>query len=68
MDDFDRAAILEEQDRERALSLALKPIDDGFRRFDGTCIDCDDPIEVDRLAANPNAKRCEFCQSEAEQK
>ena len=30
------------------------------------CIDCDDPVQPDRLKAKPNAARCIFCQSQYE--
>ena len=30
------------------------------------CIDCDDPIDAERLAAQPRAIRCTHCQAEAE--
>ncbi|GKX57628.1 hypothetical protein SOASR030_37400 [Leminorella grimontii] len=29
---------------------------------DGVCVDCDQPIEVARLKANPCAERCIDCQ------
>lgn len=33
---------------------------------DGTCLDCAEPIEPERLAVQPNALRCVDCAAEAE--
>lgn len=50
----------------------LKNLDTALRRMDdgtyGTCIDCDAPIAIARLKANPMAVRCISCQAKYEQK
>lgn len=32
------------------------------------CLDCEDPIEADRRAANPSARRCLACQEARERR
>lgn len=34
----------------------------------GECIDCENPIDVRRLAAIPNAKRCAVCQHDSDKR
>jgi DnaK suppressor protein len=50
----------------------LKNLDTALRRMDdstyGTCVDCDAPIAIARLKANPMAVRCISCQAKHEQK
>lgn len=45
----------------------LAQIDAALRRLDddtfGDCLDCDEPIAVARLEANPTAARCVGCES-----
>ncbi len=57
----------ERSDRERlthrGLAAALRRIAAGR---DGRCTDCDTPIAVDRLRAQPEAGRCIDCQRSAE--
>ena len=72
MDECDVAAELQQQDREGALRVALREahrkesalIIDGER----CCLDCDEPIEPERLSANPDAVRCVFCQKKNERR
>lgn len=66
MDDADRASLLEQQARERALAEARRqPHEEPLYDDDGVriCIDCWDPIEHARLAAAPRTVRCIDCQS-----
>jgi DnaK suppressor protein len=49
----------------RNLDTALRHMEDGEY---GTCIDCDAPIAIARLKANPMAVRCISCQAKHEQK
>ncbi|MGB0683390.1 MAG: TraR/DksA C4-type zinc finger protein [Magnetovibrionaceae bacterium] len=37
-------------------------------RSNGFCGDCGEPIEADRLAIEPGAARCVYCQDQAEKK
>lgn len=49
----------------------LKNLETALRRMEngeyGTCIDCDAPIAIARLKANPTAIRCISCQAKHEQ-
>ena len=47
----------------RDIEAALRRINVGAY---GTCIDCDDEVEIDRLRAFPTAKRCLPCQANYE--
>ncbi len=69
MDDADRAQRLEELQRESALAAHGAPAETP-RTHHGTrmCLDCDEPIEAPRLAANPQAVRCVDCQRRHERK
>ncbi|MGA7438594.1 MAG: TraR/DksA C4-type zinc finger protein [Luteibacter sp.] len=70
-DDIDRSQEAEDIDRAQALHRALKVIEarsdmDGPSR-DGMCIDCDDPIEPERLAAlRGKTSRCSSCAHDLE--
>lgn len=65
----ERDTKMELQMRERklartlALNSALRRIKEGTY---GMCVQCDDPIEVDRVFAVPTAIRCARCQEEGE--
>jgi DnaK suppressor protein len=66
MDQLDDAAMLEQADRDRALSNQCahrEPEPDQWIE-DGVvlCIDCAEPVSQPRLAAKPNAARCIDCQ------
>jgi len=72
MDECDIAAELQQQDREGALRVALR---EAHRKekallIDGErcCLTCRAPIEPERLAANPRAARCVFCQRKHERR
>jgi phage/conjugal plasmid C-4 type zinc finger TraR family protein len=72
MDECDVAAELQQMDREGGLRVALRAarrkekalIVDGER----CCLDCEAPIDPDRLSANPDAVRCVGCQQRNERK
>jgi DnaK suppressor protein len=70
MDECDAAAELQQMDREGALRVALRtahrreqPLVIGGERC---CLDCEEPIEPERLSANPDAVRCVVCQGKRE--
>lgn len=68
-DVIDDAQRFEELRRDEALRQALR----GDRRTDVVfgvlaCLDCDDPIDADRLAARPSAVRCIICQEAHERR
>jgi RNA polymerase-binding protein DksA len=58
--DLDLAIVDMHVDEIRAIDAALIRIATGQY---GTCIDCNDEIELDRLRAQPTAKRCQPCQA-----
>ncbi len=67
-DVIDQAQAFEEMRRQIALREALK---DNDRRPDVcfriiACVDCDDPIDAERLEAIPAAVRCITCQEALE--
>jgi phage/conjugal plasmid C-4 type zinc finger TraR family protein len=72
MDECDVAAELQQMDREGGLRVALRAahhreqplVIDGER----CCLDCEEPIEPERLAANPGAVRCVGCQHKHERR
>lgn len=71
-DDIDRAQVREEADRARALDAARQRIADSFTPRDpdisGLCIDCDAPIEPERLRVlGRSTCRCASCAQEFEQ-
>lgn len=71
MDDIDYANQIAEDDRQRLLREALsKAKNEQPAMVDGIriCLDCDEPIAADRLAANPQAVRCMDCQRDIEKK
>ncbi|MBX3604756.1 MAG: TraR/DksA family transcriptional regulator [Piscinibacter sp.] len=48
----------------REVETALRRLEEG--RY-GLCMDCDEPVDPRRLAAEPFAVRCAACQTRAEQ-
>lgn len=67
-DAIDRAADLEQRQRDQAIKAALKrPIETPRQDENGRyCISCDIEIPAARLAAVPHAVRCISCQQECE--
>jgi len=71
MDDADRAKIIEQREREAAIEAALSKVmqapqhDRHGRRI---CLDCGDPIPMERLYAWPHAVRCVTCKLSWEQR
>lgn len=66
MDEMDRAQAQEQTDREMALAAMRERIDAALTprdpAADGLCIDCDQPIEPDRIAALRGCcSRCVDC-------
>jgi phage/conjugal plasmid C-4 type zinc finger TraR family protein len=72
LDEIDAAQARDEFFRATALSKALnrRPEDDDPLIIDGIrcCLDCEEPIPLARLKANPGAKRCTLCQSKKERR
>lgn len=68
MDDAERAAELQAHSNEVALHNHRNHAVKSQRKIDGeiVCMACDEPIQVERLRANPAAIRCIDCQSEYE--
>lgn len=71
MDDFDRAAALELETRQRALQNQLahsceteQPYEEDGIRY---CLDCGDQIPASRLQARPESVRCVDCKTIKEQ-
>ena len=64
MDDVDHAARLTDQEVERRLAEIRRQnaAHTGELPALRICADCDDPIEIARLAAQPQARRCIACQ------
>lgn len=68
-DDADHARQLEEWERGLRLGVVLaKPAEPPRRLAEPDCEACGDPIEPERLAAMPHARRCVFCQAERERR
>lgn len=65
-DIIDKAQDLEEKQRAVFLRIKSKQINAMKKISSGTCIDCDDEIEQQRLTANPYSLRCIECQNEYE--
>lgn len=65
MDDADRAKKIEQLHRRAALEMAKRHPEPPQKMIAGNvlCIDCDDAISKERLAAKPDAARCIECQS-----
>ena len=61
--DIDNAMIGLHLQKARDLNAALDRVQAGTY---GTCIDCGDDINFERLSAYPTAKRCIICQSRRE--
>lgn len=62
----DDAQAIEELERAASIRRATTP-DTRPRRFaEGLCEGCADPIDPERLAANPKARRCIICQESFE--
>lgn len=66
-DEADQAQTYEQRDRDHGLARALAPPSEPPRRSSaGTCETCRDPIEPERLAVQPAARRCFCCQESRE--
>lgn len=63
MDDADRAKIFEQDHREHSLHEVLDRTNPEQLVIGGVvcCLDCKDPIPVERLIAKPDAARCIEC-------
>jgi RNA polymerase-binding transcription factor DksA len=65
VDEIDRAQECEETNRELALAAVRKRIADSFAprdpRVDTVCIDCNQPIQPERLAIVRSTSRCVEC-------
>lgn len=63
-DEIDMAQARDQLDRDNAIAATLRRIADAFAprdaRVDGLCVDCDEPIEPERLAVIRTA-RCADC-------
>jgi phage/conjugal plasmid C-4 type zinc finger TraR family protein len=57
----DEAQEIEQAERESAVAEIRRKAAPSVRVF-ADCVACGDPIESDRLQANPGAKRCLMCQ------
>lgn len=72
MDDIDQAQAREQLDRDAALqaTLARVAVANAPRdaRVDATCIDCDQPIEPQRIAVLRKTSRCASCAHEFERR
>jgi len=75
MDEADRAKEYEMQDRQIALQNALSAPDKGrgeSQKSDSSgiviCLDCERPIDPQRLKIKPNAVRCVGCKTAWESK
>ncbi|NVK42130.1 MAG: TraR/DksA C4-type zinc finger protein [Oceanospirillaceae bacterium] len=70
MDDADRAKEIEQRDRRAAIEMASRHMEPPQQIINGQvlCIDCDEPVQAERLQAKPNAARCIECQGFHEQK
>ena len=70
MDECDVAAELQQMDREGGLRVALRTAHREeaklFINGQRCCLDCEEPIDPDRLKASPGAVRCVFCQRKRE--
>ncbi len=72
MDECDVAAELQQRDREGGLRVALQAahretvplVINGER----CCLECEEPIDPERLRANPGAVRCVACQEKMERR
>lgn len=72
MDECDVAAELQQRDREGGLRVALRTahretvplVINGER----CCLECEEPIDPERLRANPGAVRCVSCQAKHEKR
>lgn len=68
MDEADLAQRAEEQDRERALRIALnQPSRFVLQGPAGSCADCGEPIEAGRLQVLPSTPYCAECARTNEQ-
>ncbi|MEX0732858.1 MAG: TraR/DksA C4-type zinc finger protein [Aquisalimonadaceae bacterium] len=65
---YERAARLEQQERDAAIARQRALMQPATPSPDGNCIDCGDPIPAGRLAAKPDAARCTECQEHEDQK
>lgn len=67
---YEQAAALEERARQAGVdAMRQRPVERP-RVYNGErlCLDCDDPIEVARLKAQPGAVRCVACQYDHERR
>ena len=66
-DEADQAQTYEQRDRDCNLARALpRPTEAPRRAGAGNCEACSDPIEPERLAVQPAARRCLCCQESRE--
>lgn len=63
---FEQAQRVTENAREAAIEAARTVPEEAPRVVNGVryCLECDDPIDAKRLAANPQAVRCIWCQDD----
>lgn len=65
MDEMDKAQACEQADRDAALRATLARVAAANTprdaRVDATCIDCDQPIEPQRIAVLRKTSRCAEC-------
>jgi RNA polymerase-binding transcription factor DksA len=69
---MDQAQASEERDREFALRMMRLRIAESFRPrsggVDGQCIDCENPIEPERMRALRVTSRCSSCAQDHEKR
>lgn len=65
---MDRAQALETRDRDGALATLRAGQVAAGRRWAGDCVECLDPIEPERKAVSPGARRCLVCQEQLERR
>lgn len=70
MDEIDRAAELEQRERDESLARRGAPAHETPFEIEGkrVCLDCFEPVTKKRLAANPHAVRCVACQTRLERR
>lgn len=65
-DDADRAQAVQDFHLQLSLNAHRGTGARPESRQNASCIDCDEPIPAERLAALPNAERCIYCQERQE--
>lgn len=62
---YEQAQALTERRTQAAIDAARQAPQERPREVDGArvCLGCEEPLDDDRLNANPNAVRCQPCQS-----